>query len=292
MAVQSRCDRGRCCSRPLVVFEFPLPVTEFGRPATQQGSAEHEITESHAQPWSVVSGCYAIRTGQNESRTFRVARESRTAAAMKLTLNRTYYCILSQNLVTILYAHRMYARVSTMDQSCDMQLREMRAYCEARSWITGSEYVDTGWSGAKASRPELKKLLNAARTRKIDCILVWKLDRWGRSVVDCLGTIQELTSIGVQFIAITQGIDTDKSNPMAKLFTTILAAVAEMEREMIRDRVLTGIRAAQAAGKHCGRPEAIFDRRKAREMRNKGMSWRAIAAHFDVSHTTIKRLCN
>ena len=98
----------------------------------------------------------------------------------------------------------LYARVSTSDQNCEMQLRELREYAAARKWKVYAEYVDTGWSGAKASRPELNRLTADARKRRIDAVLVWKLDRWGRSVADSIKSIQELVSLGVRFLAVTQ----------------------------------------------------------------------------------------
>ena len=100
----------------------------------------------------------------------------------------------------------LYARVSTTDQNCDMQLRELREYAAARKWTVVAEYVDTGWSGSKASRPQLNRLMADARKRRIDAVCVWKLDRWGRSVADSIKSIRELTSLGVRFVAVTQNI--------------------------------------------------------------------------------------
>jgi putative DNA-invertase from lambdoid prophage Rac len=129
----------------------------------------------------------------------------------------------------------IYARVSTVDQKCEMQLRELREYCSRRGWEIGGEDVDTGWSGTKASRPELDRLMRHAGEHRFDCVVVWKLDRFGRSVLESLN---RLASAGVRFIATTQSIDTDESNPTSKLLLYILAAVAEFEREMIRERVM------------------------------------------------------
>lgn len=110
----------------------------------------------------------------------------------------------------------IYARVSTADQSCQMQLRELREYADRRGLEIVGEYVDNGYSGARASRPELDRLVEDARMRRFDAILVWKLDRWGRSVVHCVRSIQELVSLGVRFLAATQNIDTDESNPTSR----------------------------------------------------------------------------
>ena len=152
----------------------------------------------------------------------------------------------------------LYARVSTTDQSCEMQLQELRHYAAQRGWQVFGEYVDTGWSGAGASRPELDRLMQDARTRRFDAVLVWKLDRWGRSVADCIRSIQELVSLGVRFLAVTQNLDTDESNPMSRFLLHILAAFGELEREMIRERVRAGLRNARAHGKALGAPSGPF----------------------------------
>lgn len=183
----------------------------------------------------------------------------------------------------------LYARVSTSDQNCEMQLGELREYCARRGWAIAGEYVDTGISGAKASRPQLNKLKADARQRRFDAVLVWKLDRWGRSVADSISGIQELVSLGIRFLAITQNLDTDESNPMSRFLLHIMAAFAELEREMIRERVNSGVQAAKKKGKHCGRPVKIFRRDLAIEMRAAGKSWREIGAHFGTSHMTIRR---
>jgi len=186
----------------------------------------------------------------------------------------------------------LYARVSTTDQSCEMQLRELRDYVARRGWQVVDEYVDTGWSGAKASRPELDRLLHDARTRRFDAVLVWKLDRWGRSVADSVRSIQELVSLGVRFLAVTQNIDTDETNPMSRFLLHILAAFAELEREMIRERVRAGLRNAKAKGKTLGRPKRIFRRDEARRLRASGMSWRKIAQVLDLPMSTIVSACS
>jgi putative DNA-invertase from lambdoid prophage Rac len=183
----------------------------------------------------------------------------------------------------------IYARVSTTDQTCEMQLREMREYCQRRGW-TAEEYVDTGFSGAKASRPALDRLMKDARMKRFDAVLVWKLDRWGRSVSNCLSSIQELTTLGIRWIALTQNLDTDANNPMARFMLTIMAAVAEFEREIIRERVKAGMNNARCRGKSLGRKKAVFDRAKARELRAKGFSLRSIAKQSGVGLGTVQRL--
>jgi putative DNA-invertase from lambdoid prophage Rac len=177
----------------------------------------------------------------------------------------------------------IYARVSTTDQTCESQLKELREYIERRAWQNSGEYIDTGFSGAKASRPALDRLMTDAGKRKFDCIVVFKIDRFGRSVLHLNQQLAALTSYGVRFIATSQSLDTDQSNPTSRLLLQILASVAEFEREMIRERTLMGIRAARANGKIIGRPKRIFRRDEVVRLRDeKGMSWRAIAGKLQI----------
>src|SRR5229473_1289034 len=141
----------------------------------------------------------------------------------------------------------IYARVSTSDQNCESQLRELREYRQRRGWAITGEYVDTGWSGSKANRPQLDRLMADAAQHRFDCVSVFKIDRFGRSVLHLNQQLATLTSYGVRFIATSQSLDTDEKNPTSRLLLQILASVAEFEREMIRERTLSGIRAAQAA---------------------------------------------
>lgn len=183
----------------------------------------------------------------------------------------------------------IYARVSTTDQNCEMQLRDLREYCQRRGWPVHGEYVDTGFSGTKVSRPALDRLMRDARARKIDCVVVWKLDRWGRSLAHCLESIGELRGLGIRWIATTQNLDTDESNPMSRAMLGMMAVFAEFEREMIRERVKAGMNTAKVRGKHCGRPKSVFDRTKATDLRTKGFSLRSIARQLGVSKGTVER---
>jgi putative DNA-invertase from lambdoid prophage Rac len=184
----------------------------------------------------------------------------------------------------------IYARVSTVDQHCEMQLTELREYCARRQWTISGEYVDTGWSGAKASRPELDRIMRDASLHRFDVIAVWKLDRFGRSVLNLSEQLARLNSWGIRFVATTQALDTDQNNPTSRLLLHILASVAEFEREMIRERVKAGMSAARAKGIKCGRPIAIFDRSKVLALRKRGVSMRGIAAKFQVGIGTIHRV--
>jgi DNA invertase Pin-like site-specific DNA recombinase len=181
----------------------------------------------------------------------------------------------------------LYCRVSTTDQNCEMQLRELREYISRRGWKNGGEYIDTGFCGAKASRPALDRLMADAAQRKFDCIVVYKIDRFGRSVLHLNQQLAALTSYGVRFIATSQSLDTDEKNPTSRLLLQILASVAEFEREMIRERTLSGIQAARAAGKIIGRPKRIFRRGEVVRLRDEvGLSWRAIGKQLDIPAMT------
>jgi putative DNA-invertase from lambdoid prophage Rac len=183
----------------------------------------------------------------------------------------------------------LYARVSTADQDCGMQLRELREYAARRGWEIAGEYVDTGWSGAKASRPQLDRLMQDASKRGFDAVMVYKLDRFGRSVRNCLDGIEALRAHGVRFLAVSQNIDTDESNPTSRLMLHILAAVAEFEREMIRERVCAGVKNARFKGKRLGRPKRVFDRQRALELRQQGRSLPHIARELGVGLGTVVR---
>jgi DNA invertase Pin-like site-specific DNA recombinase len=182
----------------------------------------------------------------------------------------------------------IYARVSTADQNCELQLRELRDYVARRGWEPAVEYVDSGVSGAKASRPALDRLMAAATRREFDVLLVYKIDRFGRSVLHLSQQLAALDRCGVRFIAITQGLDTDAANPASRLLLTILAGVAEFERELIRERTASGLRRAKASGKVLGRPTRIFRRDEVVRRRAEGESWRAIAKALAIPLSTIR----
>ena len=123
--------------------------------------------------------------------------------------------------------------------------------------------------------------------RRFDVVLVWKLDRWGRSVAASVKSIQELASLGIRFIAMTQNLDTDDANPMSRFLLHILAAFAELERELIRERVTAGVRAAKARGKQVGRPKRIFRRDEVTRLRAQGVSWRKIGEALGIPVATL-----
>jgi putative DNA-invertase from lambdoid prophage Rac len=187
----------------------------------------------------------------------------------------------------------IYARVSTTDQTNAIQIRELKEYVERRGWELASIYQDQ-MSGAKASRPGLDQLISDARRRKFDVVVVWKLDRFGRSLVHCVSGIQELASLGIRFIATSQGLDTDESNPASKLLMHILAAVAQFERELIRERVSAGMKAARKhgtkTGNPIGRPRRIFNREEVVRLRETGLSIEKIAHEMSIGVGTVVRV--
>ena len=184
----------------------------------------------------------------------------------------------------------LYARVSTSDQHCEQQIRDLREYANARHWKIAAEFVETGVSGTKATRPELDRLMRGARLRQFDGVLVWKLDRWGRSVAHMVASLQELHGLGVRFLAVTQGIDTDGESPMARLMLHLLAAFAEFERSLIVERSRAGQAQARRRGVVIGRPRLIVDKAKIRQLHQEGNSMRAISSQLNISAASVCRI--
>src|SRR4029453_1462828 len=146
----------------------------------------------------------------------------------------------------------IYARVSTVDQQPENQLAELRRYIDARGW-SPIEYVDLGVSGTKERRPALDKLLADAKRRRFDVLVCWRLDRLGRSLKHLITLLDELQSLGVAFVSLAEGID--GTTPAGKLQMHIIGAIAEFERERIRERVLAGLQRARTQGRRLGRPK-------------------------------------
>jgi DNA invertase Pin-like site-specific DNA recombinase len=182
-----------------------------------------------------------------------------------------------------------YIRISTVEQTTALQVDELQRYIAARGWESVGTYEDT-MSGAKSARPGLCRLMTDARLRKFDVVICWKLDRFGRSLVDCLNNIRDLDSAGVRFIAITQNIDTDQQNPASRFALHILAAAAEFERSLIKERVKSGMQAARRRGTVLGRPKAVFDRARVRQLRSEGMSIAKIGRELNIGVGTVARV--
>ena len=182
----------------------------------------------------------------------------------------------------------IYARVSTRNgQHPEMQLAEVRAYCGRREWETVGEYVDAGISGAREQRPALDRLLADCRKRRVDAVVVYRYDRFARSLRQLVNALEEFRVLGVDFISLHEGVDT--STPNGRLIFGIFASIAEFERELIRDRVRSGIAAAKARGKRLGRPRATVDASRIATLLAQGRSWRVIADEMKVGMGTVRR---
>mgnify|MGYP003668382502 CR=1 FL=1 len=181
----------------------------------------------------------------------------------------------------------LYGRVSTLDQDADVQMRELRNYAVRRGWEP-LEYVDQGVSGAKTSRPALDRLLADARKRKVDVVVVWALDRLGRSLSHLVGLVDEFGVLGVDLCVFSQPIDT--TTPAGKLTFQVLGAVAEFERQMCRSRVRAGLAQAKAKGVTLGRPRAEVDVARVLALKSEGSSQRKIARDLGVSRAVIARV--
>lgn len=182
----------------------------------------------------------------------------------------------------------LYARVSTHDQqTLPMQLAAMRDYARKRGWQIAFEVKDVG-SGA-AVRQMREDLLTAARKREIDLVVVWRLDRWGRSLVDLVNTLQELSSLKVGFVSLSEALDL--TTPSGRALAGMLAVFAEFERDILRDRVRAGIAQAKKEGRPHGRlPTAALQIEKIQQMFSTGSSKREIAKQLGISRASVRRL--
>jgi DNA invertase Pin-like site-specific DNA recombinase len=182
----------------------------------------------------------------------------------------------------------VYARVSTNNgQNPEMQLEELRAYCKRRGWEIIGEYVDSGISGTKEHRPALDRLLADCRKRKVDALVVYRYDRFARSLRQLVNALEEFSALGIEFVSLHEGVDT--STPNGRLVFGIFASIAEFERELIRDRVRSGLVSARARGKHLGRPRVAVDPARIAALRRSGSSWAKIGEALGVGEGTVRR---
>lgn len=183
----------------------------------------------------------------------------------------------------------IYARVSTAGsgQSPEMQIREIREYLARRGWTLTGEYVDAGISGSKDSRPELNRLMTDAHRRRFDCVVVWKFDRFARSVSHLLRALDTFRALGIEFVSLSESLDT--ATPAGRMVFTVLGAVAELERSLIVERVKAGLRNARAKGKTLGRPRVIVDAAQIALLRTQGRSWSQICEETGLSKGTAQR---
>ena len=181
----------------------------------------------------------------------------------------------------------LYARVSTLNgQDPEMQLRELREYAARRGWQVTGEYTDQGVSGSRESRPELNRLMNDAQQRRFDAILVWKVDRFGRSLRHLVNALAELGALGVAFVSLRDNLDL--STPSGRLMFAVIGAMAEFERSLIQERVKAGIRNARAKGKPLGRPQRVVSRDAIAQLKAEGLSLRKIAHQLGVGYGTVR----
>ncbi len=182
----------------------------------------------------------------------------------------------------------LYARVSTHDQqTLPLQLKAMREYAKKRGWVLTVQVKDVG-SGA-VERPNRAQLMQAARRRDIDAILVWRLDRWGRSLADLVTTLKELNELGVGFVSLSEALDL--TTPSGRAMAGMLAVFAEFEREIIRERVRAGIAHARAQGRLHGRPQTAAKKEKeVKRLFAKGLSKSEIARRLEIGRSSVRRM--
>jgi DNA invertase Pin-like site-specific DNA recombinase len=184
----------------------------------------------------------------------------------------------------------LYARVSTNDQqTIPLQMRALRDYAARRGWTVALQVREIG-SGASV-RELRERIVEAARRRQIDVVLVWRLDRWGRSVTDLLATLQELEHLGVGFVSLTEALDL--TTPAGRAMAGLLAVFAEFEREILRERVRAGLAHARRNGKRLGRPAtAAAHAGEVRGLYRQGVSKSEIARRLQIGRTSVRRILN
>jgi DNA invertase Pin-like site-specific DNA recombinase len=193
----------------------------------------------------------------------------------------------AQALQSAIQRVALYARVSTLNgQHPEMQLSELREFAARRGWSVAAEYVDEGVSGSKESRPALNRLMADAHHRRFDAVLVWKIDRFGRSLKHLVNAIADLTAYGVAFVSLRDNIDL--STPSGRLMLQIIGAMAEFELSLTQERVKAGLANAQAHGVQLGRPRRVVDAASIRRMKAEGVSLRAIATRLGIGYGTAR----
>jgi DNA invertase Pin-like site-specific DNA recombinase len=184
----------------------------------------------------------------------------------------------------------LYMRISTKGhgQTTDTQAVALRDYAERRGFAVVDEYRDEGISGAKDRRPALDRLMADARKRRFDAVLVARFDRFARSTKHLVLALEEFQALGCDFISLNESVDT--STPMGKMVFTVISAVAELERSIIRERVLAGVDRARRQGKRFGRPTVIADRERIATMKTAGRSIKSIAAECGIARATVRSI--
>lgn len=181
----------------------------------------------------------------------------------------------------------VYCRVSTSDQTCESQRRDLLRYCEQRQWEVAEVFEDSGISGSIHDRPALNEMMKQARQGRFAVVVVWKFDRFARSTQHLLEALQEFQQLGVQFVSYSEGIDTSTS--LGMLIYTFLAGLSQFEKSLIRERCASGQARAKAQGIHCGRPRTGLDIGRALELQKAGLGVRRIGKQLGVSYATVFR---
>ncbi len=181
----------------------------------------------------------------------------------------------------------LYSRVSTKEQDIGLQLTELRKYVGDRDWITYQEYTDIGQSGAKDSRPELNQLMMDAKRKRFDVVLCWKFDRYARSLKHLVDSLHEFKALSIDFVSLTEGIDT--TTPVGMAMFAVVGAMAQLERDLIKERVCAGMRRAKAKGKAIGRPRKHIDLEEIEQLRTDGHNITEISKILNVSRASVYR---
>jgi DNA invertase Pin-like site-specific DNA recombinase len=187
----------------------------------------------------------------------------------------------------------IYGRVSTTAQDTNLQMREVRQFVQRRGWQIAEEYIDKGISGSREKRPALDKLMSEAKRRRFDAVVVYRYDRFARSLRHLVNALEEFRALGIEFVSIHEGVDT--STPNGRLVFGIFASIAEFERELIRARVRSGLAAAKARGIQLGRPALRkFTAKEIKELRRdrrNGMPFQKLAQLHGTSVWTAFQIC-
>jgi DNA invertase Pin-like site-specific DNA recombinase len=183
----------------------------------------------------------------------------------------------------------LYARISTKNngQDPETQLVALREYAEHRGFVSVGEYVDIGISGSKDRRPQLDRLMTDARHRRFDVILVARFDRFARSTRHLVNALEEFQALGIDFVSLSESIDT--STPMGRMVFTVIGAVAELERSLVRERVVMGLNRARKGGTRLGRPRVPVDAAEVARLRAQGRTWAEISLTLCISRGAAQR---
>ena len=182
----------------------------------------------------------------------------------------------------------VYVRVSTAGQTVENQERELLAHCDRQGWTVFKVYRDEGFSGSLADRPALNELMADARQGRFDFLLTWKIDRVARSISHLLEVLSDMRSLGVGFMSLTEGINTETAQ--GRMLASFLGAIAEFEKELVVERVRSGMARAKANGVRVGRPRAGFDVSEAIRLKQGGQSWSQVAKVVGASSATVRRV--